>query len=583
MDKIIQEYLSALKETKQISHSQDVRNDKESLFTRFSEQYKELSALPRNVRRAIKKKCKYSLAGIAILIALGGLPASAAVINVTAGAVDNIENQNCSIVEAILAANRNQEVDSCGMGDDEGDGNTINSGDFIVLPDNSTFTFNSPYIPIGQIEGNSALPDITSEITIEGNGSTIERDENSTAEFRIIEIDNNNMGLILVEINDTTFTNGNVTGNRSGGAIYNDDAGLTINNCTITNNTASRDGGGVDSDHSQGGFLNVFNSNISGNEAQVDGGGINISGGTATINNSTISGNKTITFGGGGIFVEDGFNVRISNSTISNNQSLMDSNGGGIYNFSGSDPSTIIISNSTISNNIATFSGGGIYNYTNGVNIAEIRLFHTTITGNIASIEGGGISNIGFGPFGNIDARIARLDINNSIISGNSTTNGAGDEIFNNDLNGSDISSNTFNIFGHVGINNSQAFSGLPTNLSFIDATSDGNNTPLQCIRDSMDTCIIETDLINNGGPTRTHFLGSASIARDAVTDSTECQFLDMDQTGFMRDSFCDIGSVEFRVIPLPTGFEMCAMSELCGDGVDNDGNGFIDDEETCI
>ena len=47
------------------------------LFFSFKEQYEELMALPRRVRRAMQRKWKHSLAGVALLLALGAGPAIA--------------------------------------------------------------------------------------------------------------------------------------------------------------------------------------------------------------------------------------------------------------------------------------------------------------------------------------------------------------------------------------------------------------------------------------------------------------------------------------------------------------------------
>src|SRR5215211_9083305 len=68
------------------------------LLPRFAEHYQQLKALRRRVRRTLQRQWKRSLAGVALLIALGQAPALAATINVSG---------NCTLVNAITAANNN--------------------------------------------------------------------------------------------------------------------------------------------------------------------------------------------------------------------------------------------------------------------------------------------------------------------------------------------------------------------------------------------------------------------------------------------------------------------------------------------
>jgi hypothetical protein len=125
------------------------------LLPRFVAHYQQLKALRRRVRRSLQRQWKRSLAGVALLLALGQAPALAATINVSG---------TCTLVRAINAANKDTTAnENCSQG---------SGADTLVLPANSTQTLttvNNLYIgPIG-------LPVITSTITIAGNGSTIAR------------------------------------------------------------------------------------------------------------------------------------------------------------------------------------------------------------------------------------------------------------------------------------------------------------------------------------------------------------------------------------------------------------------------
>jgi len=508
----------------------------------------------------MQKKWKHSLAGVALLLALGGLPASAAVINVSAGAVDNIENQNCSIIEAFRSANNDESIDACEQG---------SGPDIIVLPDNSTFTIDTPYVT----DGENALPVITTEITIEGNGSTIERDLTGDDNFRIIEIDNPTINEeLIVTINDTTITGGSFIsgGNLFGAGIFNNDGTLFINDSFIINNIAGDNGGGIHSDHSEIGRLVISGSTISGNESGYAGGGIFIKSGSMTINNTTISGNTASNFGGG-LYSEDS-DSRIMGSTINNNRALDSSfGGGGIYNNAEEGDAIMSISNSTISNNSASY-GGGISNFANSDLTATLILIYSTITGNTATENGGGILNRNF----NEPESSAVFSLTTSIISGNSAT--TSNEISNTPDNQSINLSYGSNVLGHSGTSDANGFTNFTPEINDINATSDGTNTQL--------TNILDTTLSDNGGPTLTHNLVTGSPAvNNGENNVAVCPALD--QRGLLRPfpagAICDIGAVEFNAIAPPAEFGMCFMDELCGDGVDNNGNGFIDDEETCI
>ena len=131
---------------------------RQELLPRFAAYYTQLRALPRRVRRALQRKWKQSLAGVALMLALGQEPVLAATINVSGG---------CSLVNAITAANTDTATGGCPKG---------SGADTIRLPVGSTQTLttvnNSTYGPTG-------LPVISSAITIEGKNSTIQRESSA--------------------------------------------------------------------------------------------------------------------------------------------------------------------------------------------------------------------------------------------------------------------------------------------------------------------------------------------------------------------------------------------------------------------
>ena len=192
---------------------------------------------------------------------------------------------------------------------------------------------------------------INKNLAIQGPGAnllTVQR-AGAAPNFRIF-----NVTAGTVNISGLTISNGS---SGSGGGITNRGT-LTLTGCTISGNTASVAGGGVQNDGSNStATLNLINSTVSGNTASSFGAGIMNEGfqGSATLNiiNSTISGNSSPSFGGG------------------------------IYNDGNSGTATLISTNSTISGNTASSSGGGIYNFGNG-GTATLTVRNTILSDNKA-------------------------------------------------------------------------------------------------------------------------------------------------------------------------------------------------------
>ena len=90
---------------------------------------------------------------------------------------------------------------------------------------------------------------------------------------------------------------------------------MTINNCTVSGNSAGL-GGGI----FNGGTLTIANSTVSGNSASTGGGTYNDGAGTETITNSTFSGNMA-TPSGGGIF---NLNTLVLNPTLGRHSPIPD-------------------------------------------------------------------------------------------------------------------------------------------------------------------------------------------------------------------------------------------------------------------
>lgn len=580
------------------------------LMPRFTAALIRLRAAPRAARRRFHRRAAVSLAGAALLLALAGSPllvpqAHAATITVADGEIDfNPGNAACSLVEAITNANNDNDT----SGGDCIAGSV--GADTVVLPAGGSFTFTTPYV---YSYGNNGLPVITTEITIQGDGSTLDLGGSavgirlarvdSTGDLTVVDatisggymfdalygggvfrvdggdltIDGSTLedsatrsygGAIFVRDDGTLLVtqNSTISGNSAfrGGGVYSRDSATTIEDSSISGNYAERTGGGVQAD---GGSLSITASMINDNgwePGQIGligdtdyGGGVMAEDVTLTITTTTIDGNYG-DYSGGGLRVQRANDVTISQSTFSNNHTDTYGSGGGIawggFGDSGAYPATGAITNTTISGNTSG-DGGGIV-----VNAGALTLNNVTISDNTASYNGGGVYVNGG----------ATLDLNRTIISGNAATN-AGDEVYVYDgtYGAGTVTANNFNLFGHSGNTNAAAFANFTPGATDITATSNGT--------DPTTLAAILAGLADNGGPTtpatQTHALVAGSPAIDGAPSAacTVAPVSSIDQRDVTRTqegngtpstNECDIGAYEY-IFSEPVGICPAPGNEL--------------------
>lgn len=325
-----------------------------ALWPRFAGYYQGLTRLPRRLRRALQRRWRRSLGGIALLCALGPA-AMAATINV---------DETCLLINAINSANSNTSVTGCESGSGA-DTIVLTNGRRVFGVDNSEF-------------GPTGFPVIRSQITIQGNGNPVLRDGNgdSIPEFRIFAVGvDGDLTLENIKVS------GGVADDGDGGGGIRSLGRLTLINSTISGNLASF-GGGI----SGGGTTLLIRSTISGNTAQISGGGI------ATVDEETIF--DSAIFGntaqyGGGAFSQS--NATIINSTVSGNTAQLD--GGGLLNFR---YRTLTLTNSTVSGNTAGRHGGGIDNRegaSDALKFTILTLINSRLSGNTAPGFGREVNN----------------------------------------------------------------------------------------------------------------------------------------------------------------------------------------------
>ena len=408
---------------------------------------------------------RLSVASLAFLLAVGQAPAFANIINVN--------GTTCTLVDAVEAANTDTAVGGCSAG---------SGPDTIVLAPASvhTLTVHTPSIVC------CTGLDIRSDVTIEGNGSTIQRDPDappSAVGFRLLTVSNSNS----LTLRDVTVRRGEAF---SGGGVLNFSASLTIENSTLTENTAVY-GGAV----------------------------LTLSGATTTIRSTTVVANG-IAFTGNttptpAVLNLDGTLV-VEGSTLSGN----DGGGVGAFPNLGDTATSTLIKNCTVFGNSARHAppggpggevGGGVFN------AGEMTIEDTTVSFNSSAAWGAGIYNAG------------ALTLRRTLVSGNF----AGDdssELYNHILDpDAAIAADNHNLFGH---------DGNPGVVNFAPGPSD-------IVPDAPLDAIISLDLADNGGATLTLALPSGSPALDVVP--SDCAATDQRGVSRPQGAGCDIGAVELE------------------------------------
>jgi hypothetical protein len=169
-------------------------------------------------------------------------------------------------------------------------------------------------------------------------------------------------------------------------------ANLTVQDCILSNNTATFGGGGLEIDNNAA---------------------------TATITDSLFSGNLVLNGSGGGVEANNAITLTVTGSTFTGNRADGPLQVGGGLNIatSGTNAAGTASSlvNDTITGNSASNKGGGL-EFDPGGGAGDLNLTSDTITGNVATVNGGGVRL----PFaGN---SVVFLD---TIVAGNSVTDPA--------------------------------------------------------------------------------------------------------------------------------------------------------------
>lgn len=392
----------------------------------------------------------------------------------TEAAVIRVEGA-CTLVDAIIAANAGIASGDCpagSLGRDE-----------IVLTEHVTLT--SWYSD--DFGGSTGLPDITSNIVIQGGGFIVSRSASAPG-FRLFRV--NPTGELTLK--DLTLFGGlqNVGGAiKNGGTTYLVDSFVFLNSSNL--------GGGI---YNQGGLLILERSEVVSNTATWDGGGIYIQGGELSISNSSLR-NNTAEHSGGAVY-----NRRRAYFSQTEFVSNAAADGGGVFNTSSGE---VDILRSLLYDNQATWEGGGVQN-----DGGDVAILASTLSGNVALETGGGLYSDGY------------TYIGFSTFSGNEA-----DPY-------SPSSAGAIHAWGTGQIKSIIVANGVGQDCSVSGPYIAGAN--FGCTWDPVTG--LDPTLRDNGGPTRTHALDDSSNARDAHFQDN-CPYAD--QRGIEKTNPCSSGAYE--------------------------------------
>jgi CSLREA domain-containing protein len=482
-------------------------------------------------RRASRRRPFARLADLALALAcaLPGGAGAAELVVTTLNDDTTAGDGQCTLREAIVAANGNADFQDCA-------GSGPYGADTISFALSGTLTL------------GSQLPDVTDAngLTVDGAGQAVTVSGGGNVGVLAVgggasltlqnlavadgtgaaDCGGTSCGGALVNLAGGTLrlSGASVSGSRAddGGAIWNSGA-LFVTDSTLEGNLAENGAGGA---VFTAGQAEVTGSTLADNGAAFSGGAIQISSGTGTatltVTGSLFTGNHTDSTSGGAVDNLGGALVA-RDSTFHDNHAA--ASGGGIMSTNGG---TLEVTGSTFSANEAAQFGGAIYTDGESTSIAN-----TTIAGNSATGEGGGLvnnseltaTNVTFA--GNeggavVDGAFGTTTVRNSLLAGS--------------LSGPNCDGTVTDGGGNLDDGTTCGFS-EPTSQSDADAGLD------------------PAGLQDHGGPTETIALLAGSDAIDRAVDAL-CAAEPVggvDQRGFARPvdgdedgtPACDVGALE--------------------------------------
>ena len=311
---------------------------------------------------------------------------------------------DCSLREAVQAANTNAAVDACASGS--------SGADTITL---AAIAGQAVTITLGEFTVSEALT-----IIGDANRPTLDADDNSrifntSADLTITatnlisgDVTGNGGAILVGGANDLTLTDvmisGSVAkgGDGNGGAVYMGSGTLTVSGATFSGNQATGDapgegGGAVFIDGGSATFTaTTFSNNRVTAGALGNGGALLLNGGSATLQPNgdastftTLTGNEANR--AGGAIENNGGSLTLDRVNASGNDAGIN---GGVVHTSGTG--TVDVDGGTYQTNTADAEGGALWNSAGGTMLIDgATIANNTASGDDASQGGGGVFNDG--------------------------------------------------------------------------------------------------------------------------------------------------------------------------------------------
>ncbi len=373
------------------------------------------------------------VAALAFAVLAMGVPSGATVYNVSATAddADLGPNGNCTLREAVIAANTNAAMDACAAGSVGADTIVLAAG---------TYTLSIP--GVGEDASATGDLDVTEALAIQGASAASTTVSATGLGDRILQVASS----VSVQVSDLTLSGARLTGGTnqsvSGGGVWNDGdltlarARVTDNRATGGNGSSSAGGGSATAGgilSSSTGTLTLDTVEVSQNVAAGGNGGV----GCCSMSCSCMFGQPAGSGHGGGIYSQGPLSIR--NSTVQDNSATSGQDGffgvgapgasaGGLasYGATATILDTLFARNATTGGRGVTGGegrGGALYVGSGSVSLTQCLVAENTATGNTSNLGGNGGVGGGAGAF---VAAGATLAVTNSTFAKNFATGGAG-------------------------------------------------------------------------------------------------------------------------------------------------------------
>ncbi|PIR21583.1 MAG: hypothetical protein COV45_02245 [Deltaproteobacteria bacterium CG11_big_fil_rev_8_21_14_0_20_47_16] len=495
---------------------------------------------------------------LAVLAVMGlSITSHAATLSVTKtdDTADGKCDSDCSLREAIVAANTTPEVDTIHLSpgtykitllgaDDAGlvgdfdikapieiVGNTSNPTDVLIDGQGKSRVFdvfNNSKLTLKGLRVTGGYADKGACLLASGGGSF----DLSHVSFFLCKATQLGGAIMLSGAAESSMDNGAITisdSTGSGGGVFVSNSILKVSNFQLNSNSANQ-GGAVALDN---GAMSVTSSSFVTNVATVDGGAIFVKGAQSIVilKSDTFNGNKASV--GGAVALSDG-KVTINKSAVFYNTAT--TQGGGLYLNKSAD----IFGSTVAANESLKGKGGGIYLGPSAV----VNLTNVSVKRNLAS-EGAGVYG----------------------------QNAAAGFFLQNDLI-------VYNVALDVKDAHDLSAAALSKGHNLIGSTNAKNITIQASDKLDVDATIGETGNLIEGkaaGGTYVEVLGLSSAINAGDCAGLDQSFFGSDQLGHVRVGACDVGAIE---AVCGDGIVQSKIGEECEDGNANNQDACLN---TCL